>query len=79
VTLVGFSMGARLIFHCLLELARAPNRAGLGIVENVVLLGTPVSIRAERWTAARCVPACLPACVHESSPGCVAGWLDGCG
>jgi hypothetical protein len=37
-------MGARLVFHCLLELHRA-GAAGRGIVENVVLLGTPVSIR----------------------------------
>lgn len=44
VTLMGFSMGARLIFHCLEALARA-GPAGRGIVENVVLCGTPISTR----------------------------------
>ncbi|KIY98379.1 putative membrane protein [Monoraphidium neglectum] len=52
-------MGARLMFHCLLELDRlaaegAPTR---GLVENVVLLGAPVSCRPERWAAARSVVA----------------------
>lgn len=42
---IGFSIGARLIFHCLLELARCGAR---GIVESVVLLGTPVSINSHR-------------------------------
>mmetsp|Transcript_13483 Transcript_13483/g.38293 ORF Transcript_13483/g.38293 Transcript_13483/m.38293 type:complete len:135 (-) Transcript_13483:97-501(-) len=52
VKLFGFSMGARLIFHCLLELYR---NEYLGIVEEVVLLGTPVSIRENRWAMARSV------------------------
>lgn len=42
VTLIGCSMGARLVFHCLLELARLGLR---GCVENVILLGAPVSCR----------------------------------
>lgn len=54
VTLVGLSMGARLVFHCLLELHRLGAR---GVVENVVLLGAPVSCRPERWAAARTVVA----------------------
>jgi len=54
VKLFGFSMGARLIFHCLLELYRHDCR---GIVEEVVLLGTPVSIRENRWAMARSVVA----------------------
>jgi len=50
VTLVGAAMGARLCFHCLLELERLGCR---GVVEHCVLLGTPVSARVERWAQAR--------------------------
>ena len=38
VTLVGFSIGARLIYNCLLELA---DKEAFGIIDNVYLLGTP--------------------------------------
>lgn len=54
VTLVGYGMGARLIFHCLEELARLNAR---GIVESAVLIGTPVGSEVERWHAARSVVA----------------------
>ena len=65
VTLIGYSMGARLVFHCLLELSRAAaaggitndlSRAGGGngaIVENAVLLGAPVAAHPARWAMAR--------------------------
>lgn len=46
VTLIGCSMGARLVFHCLLELSRMGLR---GCVENVILLGAPLSCR---WACA---------------------------
>jgi surfactin synthase thioesterase subunit len=42
VTLIGCSMGARLIFHTLLELSRL---GAHGCVENVILLGAPLSCR----------------------------------
>ena len=51
VTLCGYSMGARLIFHCLLELARCG--AGASVVEAALLLGTPVTAKPERWALAR--------------------------
>jgi hypothetical protein len=54
VTLVGFSMGARLVFHCCLELER---HGAAGLLEHVVLLGSPVSVRHERWAAVRSVVA----------------------
>lgn len=54
VTLIGCSMGARLVFHCLLELSRLGLR---GCVENVILLGAPLSCRPDRWCAARSVVA----------------------
>jgi hypothetical protein len=46
VTLVGFSLGARVVYFCLLELAR---RDQWGLVENVVLMGAPVPADEELW------------------------------
>lgn len=56
VTLLGYSMGARLVFHCLEALA-AKGASGLGIVENAVLLGAPVARNPARWRRARAVVA----------------------
>ncbi|EGG25174.1 transmembrane protein [Cavenderia fasciculata] len=39
ITLVGISMGARLIYHCLLELV---DKKAYGIIENVILIGAPI-------------------------------------
>jgi hypothetical protein len=50
VVLVGHSMGARVVFHCLLELCRLGAR---GIVQDAVMLGTPVGIVPERWRMVR--------------------------
>ncbi|KAM0055125.1 putative alpha/Beta hydrolase [Helianthus debilis subsp. tardiflorus] len=50
VTLVGFSLGARVIFKCLENLAESGH---VGIVERVVLLGAPVAIKDEKWEAVR--------------------------
>lgn len=52
ITLVGFSLGSRLIYSCLIELAR---RGGHGLVENVILLGNPVAVKYEQITLARSV------------------------
>jgi hypothetical protein len=52
VTLIGYSLGARVLFYTLLELAR--NHA-YGIVENVYLFGNPVTPSAEQWRLARTV------------------------
>lgn len=46
VTLIGYSLGARVIFYCLLELARVN---AYGLVENVALFGTPVSASKAQW------------------------------
>ncbi|KAL8123736.1 transmembrane and coiled-coil domain-containing protein STS1-like [Apium graveolens] len=51
VTLIGFSLGARVIFKCLETLAKADCDAQL--VERVVLLGSPLSIKGENWEEAR--------------------------
>ncbi|XP_059461143.1 uncharacterized protein LOC132190235 [Corylus avellana] len=56
VTLIGFSLGARVIFKCLQCLAGTEgNNAGL--VERVVLLGAPISIKDENWEVARKIVA----------------------
>lgn len=51
VTLVGFSLGARVIFKCLQCLAETGDNAGF--VESVVLLGGPISIKDEKWEDGR--------------------------
>ncbi|KAK1357626.1 Transmembrane and coiled-coil domain-containing protein 4 [Heracleum sosnowskyi] len=51
VTLIGFSLGARVIFKCLETLAKLKCDAQL--VERVVLLGSPLSIKDENWDDAR--------------------------
>lgn len=56
VTLLGYSMGARLVFHCLEALAEK-GASGLGIVENAVLLGAPVARNPARWRRARAAVA----------------------
>ncbi|VYS52710.1 unnamed protein product [Arabidopsis thaliana] len=51
VTLVGFSLGARVVFKCLQTLAETEKNAE--IVERVVLLGAPISIKNENWRDVR--------------------------
>ncbi|KAI9007167.1 hypothetical protein BC832DRAFT_433011 [Gaertneriomyces semiglobifer] len=46
VTLIGFSLGARVIYHCLLELAA---RGVYGLVEEAYLLGCPVMAQKKEW------------------------------
>ncbi|KAI4321627.1 hypothetical protein MLD38_034989 [Melastoma candidum] len=57
VTLIGFSLGARVIFKCLQCLAEACNAdkslPGARIVERVVLLGAPIPIKDENWETVR--------------------------
>ena len=52
VTLVGYSLGARLIFSCLQKLA---DRKAFGLIENVVLLGAPCPSDAADWRRIRAV------------------------
>ncbi|XP_053137228.1 transmembrane and coiled-coil domain-containing protein 4 [Hemicordylus capensis] len=47
VTLVGFSLGARVIYFCLQEMAKEEDCKG--IIEDVVLLGAPVEGEAKHW------------------------------
>lgn len=52
VTLIGYSLGARLIYSCLMSLAE---RRAFGLVESVVLMGTPAPSDAAVWRAMRSV------------------------
>lgn len=52
ITLVGFSLGARVIFSCLKELAK---RGAIGLIQNVYLFGSPVVAKKDDYTRARTV------------------------
>lgn len=52
VTLIGHSIGARLVFYCLLELY---NMGEFNVVDDVVLVGAPVSTKQIRWRKVRAV------------------------
>ncbi len=52
VTMIGYSLGARVISAAMLELA-AQN--AFGLIENVVLIGTPAPSDSETWTKMRSV------------------------
>jgi hypothetical protein len=52
ITLVGFSLGSRVIFSCLRELA---NRGVFGLVQNVYMFGTPAVANHDEYLKARAV------------------------
>jgi hypothetical protein len=52
VTLVGYSLGARLVYSCLQKLAE---RRAFGLVENVVLVGAPCPSDVADWRRLRSV------------------------
>ncbi|KAK7741728.1 hypothetical protein SLS53_004791 [Cytospora paraplurivora] len=54
VTLIGYSLGARVIYTCLNELAK---RKAFGLVESVCLLGAPVPSDPIEWRRIRSVVA----------------------
>ncbi|QSL64690.1 hypothetical protein MERGE_001992 [Pneumocystis wakefieldiae] len=54
ISLVGFSLGSRVIYYCLLELAK---KHAYGIIQNVYLFGTPVVIKENNWILASSVVA----------------------
>ncbi|XP_007540933.1 transmembrane and coiled-coil domain-containing protein 4 [Poecilia formosa] len=47
VSLIGFSLGARVIYYCLQELAS--DKGSEGVIEDVVLLGAPVDGSEKSW------------------------------
>lgn len=54
ITLVGFSLGARVIFYALCELAK---KKAFGVVQNVYMFGAPVTASDKTWKEARSVVA----------------------
>ncbi|EKX40385.1 hypothetical protein GUITHDRAFT_154173 [Guillardia theta CCMP2712] len=54
VTLVGFGVGARMIFKCLLELSKL-GAEGAGIVETAICMGTPCPANPKDWRRASSV------------------------
>ncbi|KAI0018439.1 hypothetical protein F4780DRAFT_751549 [Xylariomycetidae sp. FL0641] len=54
ITLVGYSLGSRVIFACLLELAK---RGAYGVVQNVYIFGSPIVVKKEEFLKARTVVA----------------------
>ncbi|PWY74386.1 DUF726-domain-containing protein [Aspergillus heteromorphus CBS 117.55] len=52
VTLIGYSMGSRVIFSCLQSLAK---RGAYGLVESAILMGSPTPSNAPHWRRMRSV------------------------
>ncbi|KAI1497408.1 hypothetical protein F5X99DRAFT_421387 [Biscogniauxia marginata] len=52
VTLVGYSLGARIIYSCLMSLAE---KRAFGIVENVVMMGAPCPSDIHAWATMKSV------------------------
>ncbi|OJD12420.1 hypothetical protein AJ78_06984 [Emergomyces pasteurianus Ep9510] len=52
ITLIGFSLGSRVIFSCLKELA---NKGAHGLIQNVYLFGSPIVANKDEYTKARSV------------------------
>lgn len=84
-SLLGVSLGARVVWHCLERLAALPPAEGGGLVQDVVLLAAPVTVNSARWekvsavVAGRLINAYVPGNVqlgalyrtdHLTSQGC---------
>jgi hypothetical protein len=54
ITFVGYSLGSRVIFSCLKELAR---KGAYGLVQNVYLFGSPIVAKKDEYMKARAVVA----------------------
>lgn len=54
ITFVGYSLGSRVIFSCLRELAR---KGAYGLVQNVFLFGSPIVAKRDEYLKARTVVA----------------------
>jgi pimeloyl-ACP methyl ester carboxylesterase len=56
ITLIGFSLGARLIFHALEHLAKMGD-SSKGLIDHVLLMGGAFSADADRWEKVRNIVA----------------------
>ncbi|KAG5805286.1 hypothetical protein H9Q74_012629 [Fusarium xylarioides] len=52
ITLLGFSIGARVVFSCLQELSK---KGAVGIVQNVYMFGSPIVVKKEEYIKAKTV------------------------
>ncbi|CAG7916302.1 unnamed protein product [Penicillium olsonii] len=52
VTLIGYSLGSRLIFSCLQSLEK---KGAYGLIESVILMGSPTPSNTEHWQKIRSV------------------------
>lgn len=52
VTLIGYSLGSRVIYSCLKSLAE---RQAFGLVENVIFIGSPIPSNTNNWRVMRSV------------------------
>lgn len=52
ITLVGFSLGARVIYSCILELSR---RGAFGLIQDVYIFGAPVVVKKDQLALCRSV------------------------
>lgn len=71
VTLMGYSIGARVIYACLLELAE---HQAFGLVESAVMMGTPAPSDSAQWKMLRSMVAGRVVNVY-STGDCVLGFL----
>lgn len=71
VTLIGYSVGARVIYACLVELAE---QHAFGLVESVVLMGAPAPSDSKQWRRMRAVVAARMVNVY-STEDYVLGYL----
>ncbi|OAQ99596.1 hypothetical protein LLEC1_07502 [Akanthomyces lecanii] len=54
ITLVGYSLGSRVIYSCLQELAK---KGAYGLVQNVYIFGSPVVVKKDEYIRARTIVA----------------------
>ena len=55
ITLIGYGMGARVIYHCLQSLLLQSTINVQGVLENVILIGAPVGVNVEEWISFRSI------------------------
>ncbi|XP_015114921.1 transmembrane and coiled-coil domain-containing protein 4 isoform X1 [Diachasma alloeum] len=57
VTLIGYSLGARVIFYCLREMSETGGKNAFGIIQDAILLGAPVTANEQQWSKCSSVVA----------------------
>ena len=69
MTLVGYSLGARVIQHAAAALGAAPDGAGRGLIQDVVLVGAPLDTEVDTWAPLRRVAAGRVVNAHMAAGG----------